>query len=232
MVSHIDLAIAIGLFLTFIALIFVYTTSFLSSYRGLQATSELRTVAYDIYNAIFGGKGVPTNWEDFVRVPVRAGLVTDLYRLPVNVTETNGTYRGNITVNVTMSFDSSCSNKAWNTSVRVHNSSYAEVPFQAYNQTFCSQQFLKTADMVFNVSLNANESKFFFVYFSNQRNITVPSYSIPFPNTTNYTAQIYPEEKFIMVSVDKLKALRNLDFNELVRTLGTDYKFRVEVSES
>jgi hypothetical protein len=232
MASHVDLAVAIGLFLTFIAVLFIYMTSFLSSFYGLKITSELRTLSYDIFNTMFGGKGVPSNWESYNRVPVRVGLVTDLYRIPVNINETNGTNRGTVTVNVSVSFDASCSNKAWNSTVRAYNSSYSAVDFQLYNQTFCSEKFLQTADVVFNVSLDANQNKTFFVYFSPQKNITAVSYSVAFANTTNYTAQTYPEEKFSIVSVDKLKTLRNLNYDELVRTLGTEYRFKVEVSES
>jgi hypothetical protein len=232
MTSHVDLAVSVGLFLTFVAVLFVYMTSFLSSYYGLKTTSELRTLAYDIFNTMFGGKGVPSNWEIYNRVPVRVGLITDLHRIPVNITETGGSDRGNITVNVSISFDASCSNKSWNDSIRLYNSSYSKVEFQLYNQTFCSENFLQTADVVFNVSLNASQNKLFFVYFSPQRNITPVSYSVVFTNTTDYTAQVYPEEKFNIVSVDKLKGLRNLNYDEVIRTLGIEYKFKVEVSES
>jgi hypothetical protein len=232
MASNIDFAVAVGLFLTFIALLFVYMTSFLSTYYGLKTTSELRTLAYDIFNTMLGGKGVPSNWENRNHVPVRVGLITDLYRIPVNITETSGMDRGTITVNVSINFDAYCYNKTWNSTVRVYNSSYSPIAFQLYNQTFCPQDYLKTADVVFNVSLNANENKLFFLYFSPQKNITAAAYSLEFPETTDYTAKVYPDEKFNIVSVDKLRSLRDLNYDEVVMTLGTDYKFRIEVSES
>jgi len=45
------------------------------------------------------------------------------------------------------------------------------------------------------------------------------------------TIKTYPEEILPVVSISKLLALRNLTYEEVVRTLGTEYKFRIEISE-
>lgn len=50
--------------------------------------------------------------------------------------------------------------------------------------------------------------------------------------TSPITVKTYPEEIVPVVSISKLRALRNLTYEEIVRTLGTGYKFRIEISEN
>lgn len=230
MPSQIDFAIAVGLFITFIVILFLYLTGYMSSYVGLVSTSELRTVAYNIYNSLFGGKGIPENWEEQNYTPVKVGLITDLYRVPIVVTETNGTERDTETINISLSFDPNCEKKAWNSTVRVYENG-DEITSQLYNQTFCSENYLNNSDLVFNSSFSANQTKTFFIYFSGEKSIDKPNYSLPFNISSNFTIQIYPEEKLTTISITKLKALRNLTYEEVVSTLGTEYKLRIEISE-
>lgn len=232
MASNIDFAVAVGLFFTFIAILMVYVLNYIGSYTGVASTSEMRTVAYNIYKALFGSGGIPENWENQNYTPVQIGLVADLYKIPIKIAESNGTARDNITINISVSFDRYCTNKTWNDSVRVYDPGNVQLPVQLYNQTLCSGsgQFLNTSDVVINMSLVAYEEKYVFVYFSPDRTILPANYSLAYPiNLTNITAYAYPEEKFTMVSPSKLAALRSLSYEEVLRTVGRDYKFRVEV---
>lgn len=231
MASQIDFAIAAGLFLTFLAVLMFYLINYLSSYFNLSIISDLRTVAFSFFNTLFGSKGLPANWESYNYTPVKVGLVTDLYRVPLIINETNGTARTNYTINVSMVFDASCLNKTWNTTVRVYDENNTEIPSRLFNQNFCSDYFVKQADVVFNLTIAASASKKYFVYFSPQKFILPSNYSFTFPTALNYTVTIYPEEKLTTVSVDKLKALRNMSYEEVVRTLGVEYKFYVEVGK-
>jgi len=226
---QVDFAIAVGLFITFMVILLLYLTGYMSSYTGIVSTSELRTIAYNIFNTLFGGKGVPKNWNEYNYTPVVIGLLTDLYRIPVIVSETNGTDRGNATINATISFDFNCENKAWNSTVRVLEGE-EEVPSQLYNQSFCTSRYLSSSDVVFNSSFLANQKKVFFVYFSGEKTIAAANYSLVFSNPSNFSVQIFPEEKFSAVSVSKLLTLRNLTYEEIVRVLGTEYGFNVEIS--
>jgi len=230
MPSQIDFAIAVGLFITFIVVLFLYISGYMSTYTGLISTSELRTVAYNIYNSLFGGKGIPESWEEGNYTPVKIGLITDLYRVPIILAETNGTDRGNVTINITLSFDTKCENKTWNSTIRVYENE-SEIPSQLYNQSFCTASYLNRSDLVFNTSFSANQNKTFFVYFSNDKSIAPSNYSLPFTAPSNFMLQIYPEEILPVISIAKLLALRNLTYEEVVRTLGTEYKFRIEISE-
>lgn len=229
MASQVDFAIAAGLFLSFFAVLMFYLINFVTNYFNLNVISDLRTVAFSFYNSLFGSKGHPSNWESYTYTPVNIGLITDLYRVPVVIAETNGTARTDYPINVSMVFDSGCSNKTWYSTVRVYDENNAEVPCQLHNQVFCSSYFVKQADVVFNLTIDANASKKFFVYFSSQKLIVPSGYSFTFPTALNYTATIYPEEKFSIVSVDKVKVLRNLSYDEVVRTLGTGYKLYIEI---
>jgi hypothetical protein len=231
MPSQIDFAVAAGLFLTFIAILIFYLLNYMSNYFNLSILSDLRTVAFSFFNALFGSKGIPANWESYNYTPVKVGLITDLYRVPLVITETNGTARTNYTINVSIVFDASCLNKTWNTTVRVYDENNVEIPNKLFNQVFCSDYFVKQADVVFNLTIDASASKKYFVYFSPQKQIVPLNYSFTFPTAENYTVTIYPEEKLTTVSIDKLKALRNLSYEEVVRTLGSEYKFYVEVSK-
>jgi len=228
--SDVDFAVAVGTFFAFISVIIIYLTSYMSSYIGLTSTSELRTVAYDYFNGLFTGKGIPSNWEQYTFTPVKIGLTTDLYRIPIVVTETNGTYRNNIAINVSISFDSSCQNRTWNNSIRIYNESNYQFTGTLYNQSFCISQYLNSSDVVFSLSLNPLDAKKFFIYYSPEQKIVPSNYTIEFPSNANYTAVAYPEEKFTAISVSKMNALRNRTYDEVSRTLGQIYQFNVEVS--
>lgn len=233
MPSQIDFAIGFGLFIVFVAALFIYITSYLSSYTGLISSSELRTVAYDIHNTLFGNKGIPVNWEKFNYVPVKVGLISDLHRMPVVISEANNTDRSNATLNFSVVLDSGCSNKAWNNSIRIYNVSNVEFPFRLYNQSFCSQWYVNSTDIALNLSILANSNKTFFIYYSSDTEIAAPNYSIAFPiNASNYSVKTYSEETLTAMSVSKIRALRNKSYSEVAYTLGTEYDFKIEVSES
>jgi len=233
MSSQIDLAIAVGLFLTFVGLIIVYITSYMMNYSGLISISELRTAAYNIFKTFFTSKGVPSSWETNSYTPIKIGLITDMYRMPIMINNTNGTNFNNITMNISINFDTSCENTAWNDTIRMYDEDNQQIPLQLYNSTFCSEQYINKSDIVFNTSIVMDQNKILHIYFSNDENVTGSAYVMPFPNmnATNYTVIKYPKLKLTTISVAKLKALKNLSYDEVVRTIG-NYKFYVEVSET
>lgn len=101
MPSQIDFAIAAGLFIVFTAAIIMILLNYLSNYFNITTVSDLRTVAYDTFYAVFSGMGIPSNWETTSYAPVKLGLVANLYEIPFFINETNGTARTNETVNAT-----------------------------------------------------------------------------------------------------------------------------------
>jgi hypothetical protein len=230
-ISYVDLAIATGLFLVFIGILFASVVSYLVNYRNIAENSELKGVASELFNIFFTGKGVPDNWEEYGLIPVKVGLMDKVYLIVINVTETSGSYRDNIAVNGTVDFDPSCTRNVLNNTVRLYNSSNFQIPFQLYNQSFCEGNYLKKSDIVFKISLEPNGSEFFFLYFSSQKNVQPPNYFLEFPvSVNNYTFQTFPAQELQAISVDKLKALRNLSYEEILQTIPKGYEFRVEVS--
>lgn len=229
---RIDFVVGVAVLILSMVVVFSYIISYLSSFSGIVSTSELKTVAFNIHRNFFGGKGIPENWETRNYTPLKLGLMTDLYRKPIVINETNGTNRGMMSMNITIQFDTSCTNKTWNSTVRVYNESYVEIPHQLYNQTFCIQQYLNSSDLVFNTTLSANQNKTFFIYYSGESTIEPANYTISFPefnSTANISVQIYPEETFSVLSVSKLNKLRQLDYGDVVRIVGAEYKFNLEV---
>jgi hypothetical protein len=231
MSSNIDFAVATGFFLIFFAFLIVYLLNYLNTYFNLSSISDQRTVAFSLFNTLFGSKGVPKDWESRTYTPVKIGLATDLYKAPLTITETNGTARTNYTINVSMTFDSGCRNKTWNTTVRIYDENNTEIPNQLFNQVICKSNFIKSADIVFNLTIDASASKNYFVYYSPQKSTVPSAYTFAFPNPLNYTAVVGPEEKMTAVSVDKMIALRNLSYDQIGRVLSQDYQFYVEVSK-
>jgi len=231
MQNLIDFAVALGIFLAFMGVMLSYVISHYSQYSGMLKTSELRGMSLVAFNTFFKGKGVPENWEESGLVPVKIGLLNDLYKVVINLTETNGTNRGEIILNFTYQFDLPCTLKAWNTSVIIYNATNQKVEFKLYNQTFCSENFLKTAEIVLKTSLNAYESKIFYMYFSPEKQIVSSQSDLPYSFSTNYTVEFYPQQQLEMVSVGKLKGLRGLDYNQVLQTFSQKYKFRIEVDE-
>lgn len=225
--TQVDFVIAFGIFMIFTVFLLNYVTSYLTNYRSLTETSEMREVASSLFNTFFTGKGIPSDWEKKGINPVKLGLMDYLYLIIINVTETNGTYRENIVINGSVDFDPSCEKNILNNTVRLYFEDEL-IPFQLYNQTFCNDS-LKRADIVFNLTLQPYESKFFFLYFSSQESVIPPNYSVQFPQEAkNYTFETYPIQEMQMISVDKLKVLRNLDYEILLQTLPRS-NFRVEI---
>jgi hypothetical protein len=231
MASQIDFIIAVGIFILFTATIIVFLLNYISTYFSISSIADLRTVSYDTFNGIFSAPGIPSNWESSSSAPVSLGLITNLYEVPFVINETNGTARNNQTTNVSFSFDPNCQNKAWNTTVRIYDIYDNQLPAVLFNQTYCSGQYLKTADVIFNVSLPANGNATFFVFYSAQQQILPSSSSYSYPNVTNYTVIRYPEITLQTVSVDKLLALRKLDYNQIVQIISTNNKFYMEVGK-
>lgn len=227
--THVDFAIAVGIFLIFTSFLLGYVLSYLTNYRNMAETAEMRDIASTLFHTFFTGEGIPPNWEEMGITPVKLGLMSNLYLIVINVTETNGSYMVNTTINGSIEFDPNCEKKILNNTVRLYFNDQ-QIPFQLYNQTFCDN-FLKKADIVFNLTLHPYTSKFFFLYFSSEKSVIQPDYSVPFPeNPENYTFSTYPIQELQMISVDKLKSLRNLNYDDLLQTLPRNFNFKVEIA--
>lgn len=231
MASQIDFVVAAGLFILFTVMIITLLMNYLNNYFSASSVVDLRTLAYDAFYNIFSAPGIPSNWENSSHAPAKLGLTTNLYKVPFAITETNGTARNNYPVNVTFNFDSACQNKAWNTTVRIYDDNNNLVPLNLLNQTYCTSQYLQTADVIFNVSMQSHSQTKFYIFYSAQQKVLPNFASYFYPNATNYSVRIYPEITLQIVSVDKLLALRNLSYDQVVQSLSGSSKFYIEVGK-
>jgi hypothetical protein len=232
---QIDLAIAVGIFLIFLALFISFILSYHQSTGTLVLSSELRTAASNIFQALFSSPGVPSNWEEVAAMPIKLGLVQDLHRITVLVKDLDSMPLSNSTINFTIEFDFSCAKKAWETTIRIYNASMVEHPYTLYNTTYCSSKFINKTDIVMNISQPANYWQTFYIYFSSDKGINATSYSrIQYPTATdaNLSITVFPPETFRALSFSKLKKLRTLDFERVVERLGINFEFRIEVRGS
>lgn len=234
MASQIDFVIALGIFFVFVGVLIIFMLNYISSYTSIVGTSELSTTAYSIYNSLFSGKGVPADWEDKDYTPLKVGLIEDLYVVPIRITDKSDGAISNSTINVSVTLDAQCLNRSWETTVRLYDENNVEMAADFYNQTFCpgADRYMYTADTVFNITLSAYQTKFFYLYFSPDQSIGATDYYHPFPTSAeNITAAQFPEVRVGMVSNSKLNALRGMSYEEVIKTLGADYDFRVEIIE-
>ena len=221
---QVDFVIATGIFLIFFSALISYLTSFRLSSVSHLSILEKEEKSF-IISALFSGKGVPANWEKEGKV-VKIGLQTELFRIPLIVKEENGTSRF-ATINISVEFHPSCINRAWYSTVRVYENGI-EIPFQLYNQNFCSEQYLKNSTLLFSSYFNAYEEKYFLIFFSDDRGILPSNYSLQPSETQNFSITFLPEQKLSSISVSKLEALRNLSYETVLQILG-DYNFYFKV---
>lgn len=231
MASNIDFVIAAGVFILFTAVLITLLLNYLTNYFNITNVADLRTVAYDTFYSVFSSAGIPSNWENTGVQPLKLGLITNLYEIEFAVNDTNGSTRNNLTINATFNLDLACQSKAWNSTLRIYDTNDNPVPLTLYNTTFCTSQYVKTTDIVFNVSLSANSATNYFLFYSPQQKILPNSASYNYPNVTNYTVTTYPEISLQAVSVDKLLALRNLTYDQISQILSPNYRYYIEVGK-
>lgn len=185
----IDLPIALAIFLIFLIVTVVFALNYFSKIPNLFKNNELRSKAEALYSTLFESKGTPENWENSNSIPAAPGMMITLRKIPVTIKETAGIDRINEPVVVNVTFDEDCINKTWNNTVRVYDSDLNEISFNLTEQSFCSSQFLKTANVTFNMNISANQNKKYDIYFSDDDSVTAPT------NTTVYnTASFIPSD--------------------------------------
>ena len=220
---QVDFAVATGIFLLFFSGLISYLSSLRLSSSSYLYNLEKEEINFIISNSL-SGEGIPEDWDESKNL-VKIGLQSKLFRVPVRVKEEGGG-SGFLTFNFSFEFDPNCEKKAWNNTIRVFEGG-KEIPFQLVEQNFCSEQFLKNATILLSSSFNPYEEKYFFVYFSNDREISFPSYSFQQFQEGNFSIEFLPEQKFFNTSISKLEALKSISKEEISQLIG-DYEFLFE----
>ena len=175
MPSQIDFAIAAGIFIVFLVILISYLLNYLGNYSSVLTSSELRTTAYNIFNILFGTKGVPENWEEKNYTPVQVGLVTDLIKVPIVVKEI---YEKNFTNFLVSVENLKLDTHLWNSTVRVYDEDGNEVKYDFDEIYYDSFGFVKELSISFLTNLTAYQEKKFYIYGSRDKAIVFKNYTL------------------------------------------------------
>ncbi len=208
---QIDFTIAVGIFIIIIGISLAFVLNYLTKYSQYSKINNLKSIAYNLF------------------VPLKLNLTTELYKLPIKITETSGNERREVIINITLSLDEKCEKRAWNSTIRVYEEN-KEIEFSLYNQTFCEEKYLKSSDLVLKANFSAYQTKIFLVYFSKEKEVEDLNYSIPYEENSGFKVEIFPLQEVKMLSISKLKELRNISYEDLIKNFG-DYNFYLEISE-
>ena len=175
---NVDLPIALSVFLIFLVVSVVFAVNYFLDVPNWVKTHELRDKAEEFYDTLFKTRGVPENWEDSNALPSLPGMMVYLRKVSVLVEETSGASRTNEPVVVNITFDEDCINKTWNNTARLYDSNLTLVSFNLTEQSFCSGQFLKNANITFNVNISANQKKKYEIYYSDDDSINASNSTV------------------------------------------------------
>ena len=184
--NYIDFTIAVSVFLLFFVLIIYFTSNYFSTYPTISRTSELRLFSENILNSLFSDEGVPADWHENATLPVKIGLISDLYVIPLTVEDRNGYNRTNEPLTTHLILDEDCDLKAWNSTLRLYDEDNHELNIKIFDETFCENQFLKEINLTWNVNVSANSVKKFYLYFSPEKSINNPDYGTLSRNTDSW----------------------------------------------
>ncbi|MFH8086472.1 MAG: hypothetical protein QW609_01460 [Candidatus Aenigmatarchaeota archaeon] len=209
---HVDFVIAVGIFLIVIGIALSFVLNYLLNYSQYSQNSNLKNIAYNIFAIL------------------KLNVTTELYKLPIKITEINGSERVDAIIKLQVSFDEKCENKAWLSTVRVYDENNKEVEFRIYNETFCEENYLKSSKLILKSNFSAYQTKTFFIYFSKEKEVKEVSYNVPFEETLGFEVEVFPLQELRMLSISKLKEFRSINYEELIKNLG-NYNFYLEISE-
>jgi len=184
--NYIDFTIAVSVFLLFFVLVIYFTSNYFSTYSTISRTSELRLFSEDILISFFSDEGVPADWHENATLPVKIGLISNLYVIPLTVEEKDGYNRTNEPLTTHVILDEDCDLKAWNSTLRLYDEDNRELNIEISNETFCENQFLKEINLTWNVNVTANSAKKFYLFFSSERSISDPNYTTLTRNTDSW----------------------------------------------
>jgi hypothetical protein len=178
--TYIDLAIAIGVFLFFIALVMGLSVQYFVKAPTEADIEEYREIAMRLFEDFFSTTGFPENWEESDELPSELGLSGGLYKVSVVVEELGTDARSNETVIVNIIFDEECTNKVWNDTIRVYDKDLNAVDYELAYPVYCSGQYLNESYIRFNVNTTQGDKNYFLVFYSEDTEIPGPNVTMEY----------------------------------------------------
>lgn len=129
---------------------------------------------------------------------------SNLYFIKILVNETEGYSKQNAILNININFDPACKLIANETSIRVYDLNFNKIYFNLSNIQYCAQNFIQSANLTFNFSINAYETKEFFVFFSSVGN--EKQNFILTGNVYNLYYKVFP------IEISNILNIENFDF--------------------
>ena len=161
--------VAISIFLLFISIILVSAVNYFTRAPESATIIEIRNKVKNLFDVFFGSSGIATSER----------VTTDLYRIPLTLEEKNGTARTSEVVTASIDFDDLCTKlTSWNSTVRVYDQQFAELPSRISYQEFCTSQWLNTSSVTFVLNMSANEKKRVYVYSINNSDTAAPNHNL------------------------------------------------------
>ena len=236
-VSQVDFVIAIGIFI----LVFAFLISFLTDYFTTMKTdvtiTEKRSYASSLLSDLTT-EGNPTNWEQAINFtnsttyPSKIGLSSDIYRFEILVNNSQP-YLRNQSASV-----SDISNEL--ITINFTQLGYVNIDFNSiiiYNEagTQIECEVNETSKLAkFNISINANQSKWFTVYFDDNSNFSqsaYPDFNVGSP-ADNLTELFYPIYKIPVIQYRKISALNNSNYTAMKNETDVKYDFNITLKNS
>lgn len=158
---NIDIIIALGIFLTTVIFIILLVFSNFQTQLEAKQKENLKFKAIEILENIKSQKE----------------LIDKAFRIPIIIYEPNFDNRENEPVEIILKLDENCEINVTENSLFLSNENLNETPFNKTIVDYCYGIFLKSIKIIFNVDIQRNTSRLFYLYFSN-KNFTEKNYSI------------------------------------------------------
>ena len=182
--SYVDLAVSIGVFLFFMALVIGLSIQYFVKVPVGISIEEYREAAINMFERFFSTSGTPADWEDTDNVPSELGLTKSIYKIPITIEEPGTATRTDEPAIVNLVFDEDCSNISWNNTVRVYDSNLNEHEYELVNPVVCSSQFLNESYIRFKVNISQSEEKSFLVFYSEDNGIPGANYTVSYSTSS------------------------------------------------
>lgn len=148
---NIEIVVAMGIFILVFSYVLVYSlqkfsTTFIQAPKLREVLEEIKGNFFSFYS--------------------RNALLGKIYAIPVLVKEQNGLKRNYEPIEVSIVFDENCEGIALNKSLRVYYQDRS-IPLRIEKASYCFGEYLKNATILFPVSVSANSSKTYTIYFHN-----------------------------------------------------------------
>jgi len=220
MASQIDYMIAASIFLVVFAFTVSFVTNYYSDIRTTVVISSMKSQALSLLS-IADFEFQPNSSQ-----PERLGLKTKAFRFLVVVNNSQ-----NYLINQSQSVvDLTNEQVSFNlTTMGFSNSNYnSTIIYDLSNNNTVSYQ--RNTDLVrFNVSINANQHKFFMVYFDDDSNFTGVSSTAT--NSNNISEKIYPVEEISLIQWKKINQLSELSYGNVKNSTAMEYDFNILLND-